>query len=557
MKNRIQFLLSLIFLYIHSACTRDVGTELVQVHIPFLWENATIYFLLTDRFSNGDTSNDFSYGRKRDGARLRDFMGGDLKGITLKIREGYFDRLGVNAIWMTPVFEQVHGAFDEGYGKNYAFHGYWIKDWTSLDANFGTYTDLEALVKLAHEHKIRVILDVIINHTGPVTEQDEGWPSEWVRTTPMCTYQDYQSNVACTIALNPDIRTESDKPVELPAFLTDKWKKEGRYEKEMTELDEFFTRTGYPRAPRYYIIKWLSDYVRKLGVDGFRVDTAKHTEASVWDELSSEAAIAFSEWKKDHPAEVFDDREFFIVGEAYGYHINDGRKFNYGDTTINFFNHGFTSLINFQFKSDANNPYQNLFQNYSDILNGPLSEKSVLNYISSHDDAEPFDKNRERLLESAMKLLLSPGAAQIYYGDELARPLIIDGTTGDATLRSMMNWGDLERDVPKGRFTTRKILDHWCRLGKFRHDHPAVGAGVHEKLGDDPYIFKRTLNKQGIIDQVVVVMGSHTGRVSVEGIFPERSEVMDYYSGELSRVRKGEVRFNTSDQMLLLGLPAR
>jgi alpha-amylase len=91
---------------------------------PFLWENATVYFLLTDRFNNANKANDLAYGRKADGAPMRGYMGGDLAGVTKKIEEGYFTKLGVNAIWITPPVEQIHAGTDEGTGKSYGFHGY-------------------------------------------------------------------------------------------------------------------------------------------------------------------------------------------------------------------------------------------------------------------------------------------------------------------------------------------------------------------------------------------------------------------------------------------------
>ncbi len=137
--------------------------------VPFVWENANVYFMLTDRFKNGDTSNDVNFNRTLEASKLRGFEGGDLKGVTQKIEEGYFNELGINAIWMTPIVEQIHGAVDEGTGATYAFHGYWTKDWTSLDPNFGTKEDLKKLVEVAHKNGIRIVLDAVINHTGPVT----------------------------------------------------------------------------------------------------------------------------------------------------------------------------------------------------------------------------------------------------------------------------------------------------------------------------------------------------------------------------------------------------
>ena len=253
---------------------------------PFVWENATVYFLLTDRFNNGNPANDGAYGRKQDAAKLRGFMGGDLAGVTAKIREGYFKNLGVDAIWITPPVEQIHAGTDEGTGKSYGFHGYWAKDFTAVDAALGTEEDVRTLVDTAHANGIRVILDVVMNHTGPVTEQDPAWPKSWVRTGPKCTFKDARTTQDCTLVDNlPDFLTHSNAAVELPPMLAAKWKKEGRYEREVKELDAFFKRTGYPRAPRYYLVKWHADWVRKYGFDGFRADTVKHTEASVWKEL--------------------------------------------------------------------------------------------------------------------------------------------------------------------------------------------------------------------------------------------------------------------------------
>jgi alpha-amylase len=136
---------------------------------PFVWENATVYFLLTDRFNNGNPANDLAYGRANDAAKLRGYMGGDFAGITAKIKEGYFDELGVTALWITPPVEQIHAGTDEGTGKSYGFHGYWARDFTAIDANLGTEADLRTLVDTAHAHGIRVLLDVVMNHTGPVT----------------------------------------------------------------------------------------------------------------------------------------------------------------------------------------------------------------------------------------------------------------------------------------------------------------------------------------------------------------------------------------------------
>ena len=150
------------------------------------------------------------------------------------IEEGYFDSLGVHAIWMTPFVEQIHGSVDEGTGKTYGFHGYWTRDWTAVDPALGTQDELRAVVDAAHRRGIRVIMDAVINHTGPPTAQDPAWPDDWVRTAPNCAYRDYATTVDCTlVATLPDIRTERDAPVALPPALLEKWEREGRREREV------------------------------------------------------------------------------------------------------------------------------------------------------------------------------------------------------------------------------------------------------------------------------------------------------------------------------------
>lgn len=524
---------------------------------PFVWENATVYFLLTDRFNNANPANDGAYGRKKDAAILRGFMGGDLAGITAKIKEGYFRDLGVNAIWITPPVEQIHAATDEGTGRSYGFHGYWAKDFTSVDAALGTEEDMRTLVDTAHANGIRVILDVVMNHTGPVTAQDPVWPASWVRTGPKCQFKDRRTTVDCTLVDNlPDIRTEGNAKVALPPQLVAKWKKEGRYEREVKELDEFFKRTGYPRAPRYYLIKWHADWVRKYGFDGFRGDTVKHTAPEVWKELKKEASLAYEDWKKANPAKRLGDLPFWMVSEVYNYSIAHAHKFDLGGgDNVDYLANGFDSMINFSMKTDAAQGYEKLFSGYSKMLHGDMKGYSVLNYISSHDDGSPFDPLRQRPFESANKLLLAPGAAQIYYGDETARLLRIEGAVGDATLRSFMNWDELAANTERGAARIADIRAHWARLGQFRAAHPAVGAGVHQMLSHTPYTFKRTWSKDGMSDRVVVALdlpAKEAVAITVAGVFNDGQTVRDWYTGKQAVVKDGKVKFDTPAPVALI-----
>lgn len=548
-------LLQLIFVSISCQKSTNIGTSEAGHINPFTWSNATIYFLMTDRFYDGDKTNNYVHSPDNPPAPYRGYMGGDLKGITQKIEDGYFSDLGVNAIWMTPVVEQIQGSVDEGTGNSFGFHGYWTRDWTAIDSKFGTKEDLKELVNVAHSNNIRILIDVVANHTGPVTPLDSKWPDEWVKTGPRCTYTSAETTINCTLVDNlPDIRTESDEEVALPPFLIEKWKQEGRYQKEIDELDDWFKTTGYPRTAVNYILKWLVDFIREYGVDGFRVDTVKHTEDKIWSDLWKQARIAYEDYKANHSDVVLDqDAEFYMMGEVYNYYISGGRSYDYGDDKVDFFSSGFESLINFDFKSDAHKEYEEIFRKYDDALHGPLAGKSVINYISSHDDGHPMDLHRELPIESATKLLLCPGGVQIYYGDESARTLTVEAD-GDAKLRSFMNWDEVSTGSQINGFSRTDILSHWQKLGKFRRDNIAVGAGRHLKISDVPYIFQRTYSKDDVQNKVVVGLDLSLGKkeIAVGANFKEGAKILDAYSGQSARVTNQKVQLDTPYEIVLL-----
>jgi len=544
-KSIILFVLP--FLLFSCSSTKNVKTE---TKTPFVWQGANLYFLLTDRFNNGNTNNDLVLDRNKETGKLRGFEGGDIRGVIQKLDEGYFTDLGINALWLTPIVEQIHGSVDEGTGSTYGFHGYWAKDWSALDPNFGTREDLAELVKKAHAKGIRIVLDAVINHTGPVTEKDPAYPSDWVRTSPKCTYDSYSNYINCTLVANlPDVKTESNENVELPPMLVEKWKKEGRYDQEVAELDAFFKNTGYPRAPRYYIMKWLSDYITDFGIDGYRVDTAKHTYENVWADFAVVCKNAFAAYKQNNSEKVLDDNDFFLVGEVYGYGIHGRQVYDFGDKKVNYFENGFNSLINFDFKGDANKPYEEIFSKYSEILNSDLKGLGVMNYVTSHDDGSPFDKKREKAMEAGTKLLLAPGISQVYYGDESARSLEIEGTQGDATLRSMMNWNDINNNN-----YTKHLLLFYQTLGQFRKNHPSIGAGIHQQISASPYVFSRTFLKDNYSDAVVIGLDLPKGqkRISVGSIFKDGTEVREFTSNKTAIVTNGFIEVDTPNTILLI-----
>ncbi|NNE36177.1 MAG: alpha-amylase, partial [Rhodothermales bacterium] len=305
----------------------------------FSWDNAVIYFVMTDRFANGDTDNDHAYNRglDREGKAIHAdspgrFFGGDLQGLTEKVVDGYFGNLGVNVIWFTSPLEQVHGwvAGETGAYPSYAYHGYWPLDFTRLDQNVGTEADLKTLVAACHERGIRVLMDVVMNHAGyntllDMAEQGFGglkpgwqdwapgpgedwtsyhdrfidysdstawstwWSGEWMRADiagyPACGTSD---QTTCTSSL-PDFRTESDEPVRVPRFLTRKWMDE-----QAGQSATYATNNtdDNARPVRQHITAWLTNWVRQFGIDGFRLDTARNLDPLSIRHLKREAMAA-------------------------------------------------------------------------------------------------------------------------------------------------------------------------------------------------------------------------------------------------------------------------
>lgn len=149
-------------------------------HSALDWGNANVYFVITDRFANGDRANDINYGRIVDYGSERlnaaTFHGGDFKGMLQKAREGYFKELGVDVVWMTDVYEQIH-CWMSGSGSvndfpHYGYHGYYPLDYTQIDKNYGTVEEFRALVDELHSQGIRVMLGANLKDPGYPTLLD-------------------------------------------------------------------------------------------------------------------------------------------------------------------------------------------------------------------------------------------------------------------------------------------------------------------------------------------------------------------------------------------------
>ncbi|GKX67242.1 alpha-amylase family glycosyl hydrolase [Inconstantimicrobium mannanitabidum] len=583
-KKRLSILLCILLCVVFTAgCSSEEYKNDTSTKVPFSWRNATVYFALTDRFLDGDSSNNHSYGRELDAngkeyanykQQPATFHGGDIKGLTQKIKDGYFTDLGVNAIWITSPFEQIHGWIGGVGFRHYPYHGYYALDYTSLDANVGTKEQFKEFVETAHKNGIRVVLDVVLNHAGYATLKDmdeygfgklnDGWKDyyygdpksakgendetfidksskeawakwwgpQWVRSSKgYAGYTGEESGPDQEICLSglPDFKTETENDPGIPALWKTKWTKEGRYDQEVNKLKNYFSTSGKKPTVSNYLVKEVSDWVREYGIDGFRCDTAKHVNLETWKALKEASTEALRDWKKANPDKKVDDSEFWMTGEVWDHGVQKDA----------YFDNGFDSLINFQFQKALVDikDIDGIYSDYADKINSDTSF-DMLSYISSHDTTL---YNREDLINGGTGLLLVPGAAQIFYGDETARPLAFeDCAYEDQKLRGDMNWNSINKTV----------LSHWQKLGRFRRAHLAVGAGEHAKISDSPYTFSRIYKQGNIEDKVVCVIGANSKEkteINVSTVFKDGTKVRDAYTGKTAKVKNGKVKF-TSDK---------
>ena len=534
----------------------------------FSWDNATVYFLLTDRFCNGDTSNDGAYDRVKTvaGDSRATFHGGDFAGITKKINEGYFNDLGVNAIWMTAPYEQLHGYILGTNFAHYSYHGYYVTDYTEPDAAYGTKAEFKTLVDTAHEHGIRIIMDIVMNHAGynnmiDMNEYNYGtlldgwkqvydagdldnyhkkidytsdaaawgrwWGTDWIRSG-LPGYNEQgdgpSEQVQCLTGL-PDFRTESSKSVGIPQFLQTKWQKEGTLNEKMSKYGQSNTVTGY-------ISTWLAEWVETYGVDGFRCDTAKHVEFASWNKLKQAGVAALKKWRQNNPsspgANWTDD--FWMTGECWDHGCYKDGYYTEG---------GFDSMINFETTGAgllSMDRIAGVYEGYASKINSDPSF-NVLSYISSHDTV--LARGDQYYLGSAFLML--PGGVQIYYGDETNRPLVPGvAVSGDGhAVRSDMNWDSMDTAV----------LAHWQKVGTFRNNHLAVGAGTHTAMTASSGVgFGRTYSKNGKEDKIAAVIGASANTsvsLDVSAIWSDGTMLTNYYDDSSATVSGGKVTFNS------------
>lgn len=336
----------------------------------FDWDEAVVYFMMTDRFFDGNESNNTASGADTYGDNPGLYHGGDFAGVTTKL--DYLQNLGVNTIWITPIVENIKGVAvtDEGSKDvpyNAAYHGYWASDFTKLNPTLGTTEEFETMISEAHKRGMRIMVDIVVNHAGYGTES---------------TFGDM-------------IRNKS----------TD----EGDIKSWQSGLPDFATENADVRAK---LVEWQTSWMKDYGVDYFRVDTVKHVDSTTW------AAL------KNSTTEV--NPSFKMIGEYYGAgYASNGSTLGSGqmDADLDFdFNDQATSFVSGNISS---------VEKFLSARNSALNNAYMTGqFLSSHDE-DGFkaslmngkkyteDKATSAALVAATLQLTAKGIPVIYYGEEV------------------------------------------------------------------------------------------------------------------------------------------
>lgn len=355
---------------IQSAESLEVGEgELTEMEAEFAdWDESVIYFMLTDRFYNGNTEND---GEDCDPSDPGKYHGGDFAGVTEKL--DYLKELGINTIWITPIVQNIsegQPTGEEDVSEMYGYHGYWAEDFTKLDSHLGTEEEFQTLVDEAHARGIKIMVDAVLNHAGYGTEEIFG---DMIRG-------------------EEETVSGSEKKASiygLPDFLTEK------------------------EEVRSQLIDWQTYWVEEFGIDCFRLDTLKHVDDETWQEL--------------HSALLEIDPDFRVIGEVYnaGYtYLKTRYESGQVDALLDFdFNNAALTL--------AAGKLQNL-ENFMESRNAALTEDMTMGgFLSSHDENGLMfeltnrgfsDEEAWNLTKVAVSMqMTAKGIPVIYYGEELGQ----------------------------------------------------------------------------------------------------------------------------------------
>ena len=419
---------------VYTTATNVTVTERKKSAGDFDWDEAVIYFAVTDRFFDGDASNNDAYGvgdynvGEKGGSS---YHGGDFAGLNQKL--DYLKDLGVNTIWITPIVENItedqHD--NETDTATYGYHGYWASDFTKLNKHLGKEQQFKALLDAAHSKGMKIMVDVVLNHAGYGRE-------------------DYFNSIL-TDADGNSISMIRDSNNTISG--------DDKYD-SLSDLPDFVTEN---KAVTDQLVTWQTEWMSKYSIDYYRVDTVKHVETTTW-------AAFKNSLTKVNP-------DFKMIGEysGAGYANNAGEL---GTGTMD-------ALLDFDFNDFAQNFVTGKISSVENSLqkrNSAINNTAVMgSFLSSHDEdtlqyklvneSKISEEEAYNLMKVAATLqITAKGQPVLYYGEEIGQggannwPL--------QTNRRDFDWTELE----KQKADSNSIYNHYKTMLAIRNTYTDVFA---------------------------------------------------------------------------------
>ncbi len=450
----------------------------LNLHVPSPdWRDQVIYFLVIDRFDDGDPANNDQGAGEFDPARSSKFSGGDLAGVTRRV--DYIRGLGATAVWITPPVANQWWNIRASYG---GYHGYWAEDFKRVDAHFGTLQDYRQLSSALHDAGMYLIQDVVVNHTGDYFS----YPDQWDPSTPAQGFQRVPDSTGRVAPTQPPFDlNDATNPAHLQAgiyhwtpAITDYNDQRQLLDFQLADLDDLNTDNPLVRRT---LRESYGHWIREVGVDAFRVDTAFYVDPEYFTDFLHADEPEFPGMAR--VAAATGRQDFHAFGEGFAtdraYEDSQARRIERyargpsGEPLL-------PAMINFPLHGTAlevfakGRPPAELAARIDSMMQVHASPHLMPTFLDNHDMDRFLAGGSEAALRQGLLMLMTlPGIPTIYYGTE-------QGFTAPRAAMFAAGHGSGGRDhfdtaAPRYRFIER--------VTSLRRSHRLFSRGIPTTLG--------------------------------------------------------------------------